>query len=117
MKEMGTYIQERRAEAGYLTQKAFADALGKDQSWVSRLERGVAKELPTPEDMALISSVLHVPVENLLAAAGYTIGMVVSDDHPLIAALRPILESRDLSERQIHQLATMVRGMVEMMEG
>lgn len=114
---MGTFIQDRRAEVGYSTQKAFADALGKDQSWVSRLERGVVKELPPPEDVALLSSLLHVPVEEIVAAAGYPIGVPMPDEPDVIRALRPILESRELTERQVQQLATIVRNMVEMMEG
>lgn len=44
-------------------------------------------------------------------------------DHPIesdpliVSELRAILEGREFTDKQVRQLATMVRGMVEMMEG
>ncbi|HVL22469.1 MAG TPA: helix-turn-helix transcriptional regulator [Thermomicrobiales bacterium] len=71
MTELGRLIATARARRGYTTQQAFADALGKTPTFVSRLERGAAKEMPSPEDVRLIARVVGLPVARLLEAAGY----------------------------------------------
>lgn len=117
MNKLGEYIQKLRTEAGYGSQKAFADAVGKDPSWVSRLERGVGKETPPPEDIDLLASALHVTQQDLLIAAGYSLDAPKQTDPPVVRSVRAILEGKEFTDKQIQQLATMVRGMVEMMEG
>lgn len=117
MKDLGTYIQQHRIEAGYATQRAFADALGKDQSWVSRIERGVGKELPPPEDIELLASALHVTPHELFIAAGYRLDNAPAPDAPVVRSLRAILEGKDFTDKQVQSIVTMVRTMVEAMEG
>ena len=112
---LGSFVITARKRAGYDTQKAFAEAIGRDQAWVSRLERGVGKETPPPEDMALLAQVLYVSQHELLAAAGYTLDEGPKEDHPIIAALRPIVDGREFSELQVQDLADMVRLMVKSM--
>lgn len=71
MKELGAYIARTREQRGFRTQTAFAEAIGKPQTVVSRIERGAAKVLPPPEDLRLIADGLQVPVAKLLEVAGY----------------------------------------------
>lgn len=71
MNELGSYIAAMRERRGYRTQTALAEAIGKPQTFVSRIERGTAKVLPEPDDLRLIARALNVPMAELLRAAGY----------------------------------------------
>lgn len=117
MNKLGTYIQQLRSEAGYSTQKALADVIGKDPSWVSRLERGVGKETPPPEDIELLASALHVTQQDLLLAAGYQLDVAPSPDKPVIRSIRAILEDREFTDDQVSNLITVVRAMADSMRG
>lgn len=117
MKDMGELVRIRREAAGYRAQKHLADKIGKGQSWLSRLESGTMKEVPPPGDLALLEEAIGVTQAELLSAAGYDVTTGKEGDVPAVSAVRAILEGKDFTEKQIHQLATMVRGMVEMMEG
>lgn len=117
MKDLGELIRARREAAGMQTQKQLADAVSKSSSWISRLESGVAKEMPTPGDLKLISDALGVSQAEMLAAAGYEVETGNEGDSEAVSTVRAILEGREFTDKQIRQLATMVRGMVEMMEG
>jgi transcriptional regulator with XRE-family HTH domain len=73
MKTLGRLITESRTRRGIATQKALAEALRKDQSWVSRLETGAMKDTPSPEDMDALSRTLRLPVREMLQAVGYAL--------------------------------------------
>lgn len=51
-----------------LTQTALAAKIGRNQSYLSSLERG--KIQPTSDDIRRIARALHVPVESLCAMEG-----------------------------------------------
>ena len=114
---MGTFIEDRRMAAGYRSQTALADAMGKGSSWVSRLERGAAKELPPPEDVALLSKFLGVSPAEIIAAAGYDIETGHEGDSPEVAALRPTLEAANLNSNQIRMLVRHVKSTIDMLKG
>ncbi len=73
MKELGNLIRRTRERAGYRTQKAFADAWGKDQSFVSKVENGLAKEMLPPNDVHVLHDLLGLPIADMVSAAGYRI--------------------------------------------
>ena len=50
-----------------------ASRLGKQPSYVTRLETGVTKTLPPPEELDAIARELHLSVSEMLEAAGYRI--------------------------------------------
>jgi transcriptional regulator with XRE-family HTH domain len=63
----GRRIQKAREEAGFTTQRSFAEALGLDQARLSRIESGQR----APDTMLLrqIARAVDVPVDLLLAEA------------------------------------------------
>lgn len=87
MHELGSVIKRARQRAGYATQKAFADAWGKDASFVSRLENGTAKETLPPNDMHALRDLLGIQVLDLLAASGYELEGMDHDEDAAIAEL------------------------------
>lgn len=70
MDALGRLLKQERIRQGY-TQETLAAAMGKGQGFVSRLERGATKELPTPEDLRLIERALGIPKRRMLEVAGY----------------------------------------------
>lgn len=72
MNEFGEYIRKSR-EARKLTPTELAAALGRDNSYVSRLETGRNKRLPDPDEFNALAKVLGVPMTDLLAAAGFAV--------------------------------------------
>lgn len=70
MDALGRLLKQERVRQGH-TQETLAAALGKGQGFVSRMERGATKELPPPEDLALIEKVLGIPKRRMLEVAGY----------------------------------------------
>ena len=117
MDDFGRFLASRREAAGYRSQTAFAEAIGKGSSWVSRLERGAAKELPPPEDVALLARHLGVTQAELVSSAGYDIETGTEGDSEAVSAVRAILGDREFTEKQIGQLTRQIRGLVEMLEG
>lgn len=67
---LGRYVSERRA-ARNLRAEDVGARVGKSQSWVSRLETGMQKTFPEPEEIAALADVLQVSPRELLEAAGY----------------------------------------------
>lgn len=117
MAALGQLIRETREIHGMEAQ-VLAQRTGVSKGTISNLERGVLKTTPDPGFLRALSDALGIPVVAMLTRLGYLNEEGESaSDSPAIRALRPILESRELTEKQVHQLATMVRGMVEMMEG
>lgn len=117
MKDMGELVRIRRESAGYSAQKHLADKIGKGQSWLSRLESGTMKEIPTPEDLTLLGDALGVTQAELLAAAGYDVETGHEDEHPAITALRAIIGDRQFTEKELRHLTNAVRIMIQMQEG
>jgi transcriptional regulator with XRE-family HTH domain len=67
MSEFGEILRQKRRDAG-VSQRKLAEQAGVDFSYVSKLENG---RLPPPaaDTVRRFASVLHCPVEELLAAA------------------------------------------------
>lgn len=117
MKTFGEFLAARRVAAGYRSQTEFATAIGKGSSWVSRLERGAAKELPPPEDVALLAKHLNVSQAELIAAAGYDVETGTEGDTEAVSAIRAILGNRDLTDEQVSHLVSIVQTLVHAMKG
>lgn len=79
MNKMGLLIRSARERKGW-NQKQLADKIGKDSSYVSRLETGRTKETPPAEDLGSLSDVLGVTVLDMLTAAGYQLQETESED-------------------------------------
>lgn len=117
MNDFGRFLAARREAAGYRSQTAFAEAIGKGSSWVSRLERGAAKELPPPEDVALLARHLGVSQAELVSAAGYDIETGTEGESEAVSAVRAILEGRNFTDDEVAHLVSIVRTMVSAMKG
>lgn len=117
--DFSDYIVRSREAIG-LSQAQLADRAGVSRQIVNRLENGVTK-LPTPVVRRALAQTLGVSHLELLVAAGELTadeaGVMTAEDSAALRALRPILEGRDLSDKQVRQIADMVRGMLELMEG
>ena len=87
MNRLGALVRRHRELAGYRTQKAFADAWGKDQSFVSKVENGQAKETLSPADMHRLRDLIGVQVLDLLAASGYELEGSDDDADPVMSEL------------------------------
>lgn len=112
---MGDLITTRRIAAGFTTQRAFAESIGKDRSWVSRLESGVMKEMPTPGDLALVADAIGATQAELIAAAGYDVATGNEGDSQAVLALRPVLNRFDFDEEDIENIRYMVEGFGRML--
>lgn len=115
MNELGRFIASRRAIAGFQSQVELANAMGKPQTWVSRLERGAAKELPPPEDVALLAEHLRVSPAEIIAAAGYNIETGFEEESPALSALRPVIGQHDFTEADIENMVNLMQGVVRML--
>lgn len=73
MNNLHQLVSEARERRGYRTQGDLAAVIGRDVSYVSRLERGLLKEIPQPEMMDALARALGVTVAELLDAAGYDV--------------------------------------------
>lgn len=116
MKTFGEFLAARRVAAGYRSQTEFATAIGKGSSWVSRLERGAAKELPPPEDVELLAKHLSVSQAELIAAAGYDVETGTEGDSEAISRVRAILGDREFDEEDLRDIADAVRLVVRALE-
>lgn len=80
----GRYVSERRAALG-LRAEDVGSRVGKSQSWVSRLETGMQKTFPEPEEIAALAGALRVTPRELLEAAGY----LTDEDRDTAANVNP----------------------------
>ena len=71
MNDLPALIRNARERRGITNQAALGELIGRDQSFVSRLERGLMKELPTPETLRAIGDALGLTMPEMLEAAGY----------------------------------------------
>lgn len=90
MERLGALIEAARERSG-LKGYEVARRLGKQPSYVSRLENGDTKTLPPPHELRQIGQAIDLSVEEMLRAAGY-----IDDDAPDDAAERVIDELRPL---------------------
>jgi transcriptional regulator with XRE-family HTH domain len=67
--KFGSWLKQERREAG-LSQEQLAREIGKKQSWVSDIERGLPHNL-TRKEVRHIAEVLKTSEEAALSAAGY----------------------------------------------
>lgn len=72
MQTLGPLIRTTRERRG-IRAVDLAYRVGKDPSWLSKIERDLLKEVPEPEQMAALSAELGIPVVALLRARGYDI--------------------------------------------
>lgn len=86
MKDLPALIKAARERRGFSSQAALALAVGRDQSFVSRFERGAMKELPAPEVLQAFGEVLGLSMEDMLIAAGYL--EVPDNDHDAMVLVR-----------------------------
>lgn len=70
MKEFGKLVQHARDAKGMKSYE-LADAIGKQRSYMSRLEGGDIKETPPPETVRAICRVLGISMRSLVEALGY----------------------------------------------
>lgn len=115
MSTLGDFVRERRKLVGYRTQEALAEKLGRDQAWVSRLER-ISETLP-PDEMAIVAEALGVAQVELLEAAGYDVSARSGGDTEAVAAVRAILGNREFTDEEIAHLASIVQTMVSALKG
>ena len=100
MTTLGAAIARRREQRG-LMQKDLAHAIGRDQGYVSKLERGVIKEFPPPDILRGISDALGMPMTEILEIGGYLTpaddaeGITVPADDPRAVILRIMQELPD----------------------
>ena len=69
MKELGTFIKEKRMEKG-LSIRKLAELAEISHTEVKRIEDGLRKQT-SPQVIRSIAAALNVPYEELMAAAGY----------------------------------------------
>lgn len=73
MQTLGELVRAARQAKGW-NQRQLSDALGRDTSYVSRLETDQAKETPTPESLDVLRRVLGLSNTRMLEALGYLKG-------------------------------------------
>lgn len=98
MDELGALIKQARDAHG-LTGLQLARDIGKVPSFVSRLETGAMKDLPSPEDLHALSRVLGIPVSDMVRAAGYDIGDAGKRVPNPASALEPLIRAIDWSDK------------------
>lgn len=70
---LGSWVRHRRHVLG-LTQEQVTERMdGRSSTWISRIERDVRRELPTPEEVAMLAIALECSQADILRAAGYAI--------------------------------------------
>jgi transcriptional regulator with XRE-family HTH domain len=117
---LGRYVQARRSALGLRAEEVGA-AVGKSQSWISRLETGAQKTFPEPEEIAGLAAVLQITPRELLEAAGY-LPADESGDQAMVNpfavddprwALVEALKGAVLDEQQVTAVTGVVMAMAE----
>lgn len=81
---LGDFVRNRRLELG-LSQEELGERIGRNQEYISRLERGIPREpVPAPEYLSRLARELGATDVDLLRIAGYPVG----EDQP--QARRPV---------------------------
>ncbi len=89
MRGLGRFVRERRDEMG-INQAELGEAIGRDQKYISDVERGALVNLPPIEVLRPLATTLRCTTTDLLTAAGY----VDADDESRFAALRETAHRR-----------------------
>lgn len=97
MSGLGDLVRHARDRQGW-SQGELGVRIGRDGSYISRLETGRMKETPTPEDLRGLARHLGVTVPAMLAAAGYDVDDDCDDDVVLELCQRLAPNLRDLDE-------------------
>lgn len=121
LQELGILVAQQRGRTG-LTQRELGDAIGRNQDWVSKLERGMLRDWPDPDTVAGIAEALGVPRERLLEALGYLESRETdrsASDAPTIYTVLEDIEVVDLPDeargaiRDTIRLAARMRAEIE----
>lgn len=119
MKTFGERIRELRKAAG-LTQREFAEQLGIDFTYVSKIENGRIEIPPSENLINRMASLLNVDAEELLALSGQfdhrEIQKVISET-PEVGALLRRLQARQFSADEIRRLLNTMGETDEKSEG
>ena len=104
-KTVGSVIKQHREERG-LTQGQLATYANVTREWLAVVESGKRKK-PDPDMLKRVASVLHVPADTLLAAAGYNVTPLPVRERTAEEALREALalmsKEREEAERKARE--------------
>lgn len=87
MKTAGDIIKEARIRAGYRRQSDLARELERDPSYVSDIERNARGTVLQPDEVHRLRDLLGIQVLDLLAAFGYELEGMDSEEDAAIAEL------------------------------
>lgn len=112
MKTFGERIRELRKAVG-LTQREFAEQLGIDFTYVSKIENGRIEVPPSENLIARMAFLLGVDAEELLGLSGQfdhrEIQKVISET-PEVGALLRRLQARQFSAEEIRRILNTMGG-------
>jgi transcriptional regulator with XRE-family HTH domain len=89
MHDLPTLVRTTRERRGIRTQGELAERIGRDTSFVSRLERGAMRELPPPDVVNAMAEALGITVSSILDAAGYDVDMPSDVEFLTVASTDP----------------------------
>lgn len=104
MDTIGPLVRQARERKG-IRAADLAYQIGKDPSYLSKLERDLLKEIPEPSVILALSRALDIPERQLLRALGYL------SSEPVVRPTYPSDEVRVLAERWL-QLTAEERQMI-----
>lgn len=117
IREFGDLIKNARVKQG-ITGSELATRMERSHSQIVRWENGSPSNPPDIDIFWEFSEALGLPPEDMLVALGYLKpDSEATRDSEAVSAIRAILGDREFTDKQIQQLTSMVRTMVEMMEG
>jgi len=98
MDALGTIVRRARLAKGLLGWQ-LAAAIGKNASFVTKLEHGEVKEVPPPRVLHALAEALDLSEADLLVAIGYVVHdepapVPVDSDHAAVIAAVPRLTAR-----------------------
>lgn len=104
-RSLGRYVRRRREMLG-LSQGALGEKIGREQKWISELERGALVNLPPPEIVRGLADALNCLPADLLIAAGY---LERDDPTPAMLEVTFIHELRGDAESLRGQVESLIR--------
>jgi len=93
-KRLGRFIRQRRDVVG-INQTQLGDAIGREQKYISEIERGAVVNLPAPDVIRRIALELRCSEYDILSAAGY---LEPHNPHPEHLFAEEVLEARRAAE-------------------
>lgn len=116
MEKLGEIIRSRRSQR-FPNARSFADAIGKDPAWVSKLENGLLKETPSPTDLVAIERETGIAQADVLRAWGYIIDSGGDSATPRFSHgdIRQLVVERlgGLSDREVGAILALTDYMAE----